>query len=45
MVSSGSYGEINCTLLGAPGDIRIDSIIDDDTMKEAFDLYRDLMHI
>ena len=40
-----SYGEINCTLLGAPGDIRIDSIIDDDTMKEAFDLYRDLMHI
>ena len=38
-------GEINCTLLGAPGDIRIDCIIDDDTMKEAFDLYRDLMHI
>ena len=40
-----SHGEINCTLLGAPGDIRIDCIIDDDTMKEAFDLYRDLMHI
>ncbi|MGM9804196.1 MAG: 3-dehydroquinate synthase [Muribaculaceae bacterium] len=38
-------GEINCTLLGAPGDIRIDCIINDDTMKEAFDIYRDLMHI
>ncbi|MGN0214517.1 MAG: 3-dehydroquinate synthase [Muribaculaceae bacterium] len=38
-------GEINCTLLGAPGDIRIDCIVDDKTMKEAFDLYRDLMHI
>lgn len=39
------HGEINCTLLGAPGDIRIDCIVSDDTMKEALDLYRDLMHI
>lgn len=39
------HGEINCTLLGAPGDIRIDCIVNDDTMKEALDLYRDLMHI
>ena len=39
------HGEINCTLLGAPGDIRIDCEIAPNTMKEAFDLYRDLMHI
>ena len=38
-------GEINCTLLGAPGDIRIDCEIAPEVMKEAFDLYRDLMHI
>ncbi len=39
------HGEINCTLLGAPGDIRIDCVVNPQTMKEAFDLYRDLMHI
>ena len=38
-------GEINCTLLGAPGDIRIDCEIAPEVMKEAFDLYRDMMHI
>lgn len=38
-------GEINCTLLGAPGDICIDCVIPDETMKEALDLYRDLMRI
>lgn len=38
-------GEINCTLLAAPGEIRIDSVIDAETMQQALDLYRDLMHI
>lgn len=39
------HGEINCTLLSAPGEIHTDCTIPDETMKEALDLYRDLMHI
>ena len=38
-------GEINCTLLAACGDVRLDQAVDDDEMKTALDLYRDLFHI
>lgn len=35
-------GELNFTLLGAPGDIRIDRIATPDDTKVALDIYRDL---
>lgn len=38
-------GEINCTLLKACGDCQIDNFIEDEDMKAALDIYRDLMHI
>lgn len=37
-------GEINCTLLSAPGEIKIDQIISQDDMQIALDIYRDLLH-
>ena len=38
-------GELNFSLLSAPGYIHIDSICDAETVKAALDIYRDLMHI
>lgn len=40
-----STGEINCTLLTAPGEFRIDCSISDKDMAAALDIFRDLMHI
>ena len=38
-------GEINCSLLSACGQVHCDEVISLDHMKEALDIYRDLMHI
>ncbi|MBR1550776.1 MAG: 3-dehydroquinate synthase [Muribaculaceae bacterium] len=38
-------GEINCTLLAACGDVRIDVTVTPDDMRTALDIYRDLMGI
>ena len=38
-------GEINCSLLSACGQTHCDVSISHDHMKEALDIYRDLMHI
>lgn len=38
-------GEINLSLLGAIGDIRINCVASEDDMKSALDIYRDLVHI
>jgi 3-dehydroquinate synthase len=38
-------GEINCTMLAACGDVKINNTVSDDDMKTALDIYRDLMHI
>ncbi len=38
-------GEINCTLLAACGDTRIDEAVTSDEMQTALDLYRDLFHL
>lgn len=38
-------GEINCTLLAACGDVRLDQAVDADEMKTALDIFRDLFHI
>ena len=38
-------GEINCSLLSACGQVHCDVAISHDHMKEALDIYRDLMHI
>lgn len=35
-------GDINFTLLAAPGEIRLDNIVDDKTIAAALDIYRDL---
>ena len=40
-----STDEINCTLLTAPGDVRIDCTVNDREMEAALDIFRDLMHI
>ena len=39
------HGEINCSLLAACGDVRLDQAVSDDEMKTALDIYRDLMGI
>lgn len=38
-------GHINFTLLAAPGDLRLDSMPDDDTIKTSLDIFCDLMGI
>ncbi|MBQ3961475.1 MAG: 3-dehydroquinate synthase [Muribaculaceae bacterium] len=38
-------GEINCALLSICGQVHCDATISPDHMKEALDIYRDLMHI
>ena len=38
-------GEINCTLLSQPGIVALNQLVADDEMKEALDLYRDLLKI
>lgn len=38
-------GEINVTLLRAIGDVKINCVVDENQMKEALDIYRDLVHI
>ena len=38
-------GEINCSLLSAPGQIALNQIISESEILEALDLYRDLMRI
>lgn len=38
-------GEINLSLLGAIGDIKINCVASEDEMKSALDIYRDLVHI
>ena len=38
-------GEINCTLLSAPGEIHIDQTISPADMQSALDIYRDIMGI
>ncbi len=35
-------GEINFTLLAAPGDLRLDSLVPDDDIRAALDIFRDL---
>jgi 3-dehydroquinate synthetase len=37
-------GEINLTLLRAPGDVVINQIASADEAKSALDIFRDLMH-
>lgn len=39
------HGEFNFTLLSAPGEVHTGCIVDEDTVKAALDIYRDLMHI
>ncbi len=39
------HGELNFTLLAAPGDIRIDNEASEDEVKAALDIYRDFMGI
>ena len=38
-------GECNFSLLKKIGEVEVDCRVDDDTVKAAFDVYRDLMHI
>ncbi len=38
-------GEYNFSLLHSPGDVVVDCVVDEETVKNAFDIYRDLMHI
>ena len=38
-------GEYNFSLLHCPGDVVVDCAVDEETVKNAFDIYRDLMHI
>ena len=38
-------GEYNFSLLRSPGDVVVDCAVDEETVKTAFDIYRDLMHI
>ncbi|MBQ7942272.1 MAG: 3-dehydroquinate synthase [Muribaculaceae bacterium] len=38
-------GEINFSLLGSIGDVKINCITDEDDVKAALDIYRDLVHI
>lgn len=40
-----STDEINCTLLAAPGKVRIDCRVSDKDMEAALDIFRDLMQI
>lgn len=38
-------GELNFTLLRRPGDVAIDSVVDEENVKNALDIFRDMMHI
>lgn len=39
------HGEYNFTLLAAPGDVFTGCVVDEESVKAALDIYRDLMHI
>ena len=39
------HGEYNFTLLAAPGEIFTGCVVDEESVKAALDIYRDLMHI
>ena len=38
-------GEFNFSLLRKPGDVVVDCAVDEETLRAALDIYRDLMHI